>query len=57
MPLMITALLPAVMFPLAGVLDSHTVCGKYFNVSYHIVTIVTITIFTIFTIWYLTIMW
>ena len=34
MPLMLTALLPAVMFPLAGILDSKTVCSKYFSVSY-----------------------
>lgn len=31
MPLMITGLVPAVMFPLVGIMDTKEVCDKYFN--------------------------
>ncbi|KAL5270158.1 hypothetical protein ACHWQZ_G001031 [Mnemiopsis leidyi] len=31
LPLMITALIPAIMFPLVGIMDTKEVCAKYFN--------------------------
>ena len=33
MPLMITALVPAILFPLAGVMTAKAVAATYFNVS------------------------
>jgi sodium-dependent dicarboxylate transporter 2/3/5 len=33
MPLMITALMPAILFPFAGVLDTKQVSAVYWNVS------------------------
>ena len=35
MPLMITALMPAILFPFAGVLDTKEVSAVYWNVSFH----------------------
>lgn len=31
LPLMVTALMPAILFPFAGVMDTKEVCSKYFN--------------------------